>query len=406
MIAALLAAAAVALSPQAADVQLAAQHLRDDHPNLFRTLAPAAFDAAVADLGSRAGSLNDDELLVGLMRLAALPGARNGHTGIFPMDPGDRRGQHAYPTQLYAFSDGMYVVGQVGGRNLLRARLLAINGHPLDDVLAAVRPLVPHDNESTLELLAPAYLNTPEVLHGLHLVADLGPSRFTFERNGVTFDAELTPVTASAYARGIGDIAHPLVPQAITGRVPAYIARRNRTLWATKLASGRVYYLGYNEVTGDTYPASLRLLKAAKSKKLRAVIVDMRNNGGGDNQTYRPLVSAIARVGKTKRVVVLISRVTFSAAENFITELELTGKPIFVGEPSGGSPNLYGDSRPTLLPATGIVLHVAHIYWQLSSPDDDRLATDPRFPVALSSASFFAGRDPVLAAARSIALGR
>ena len=406
MIAALLSAAALALSPQAADVQLAAQHLRDDHPNLFRNLAPADFDAAVAELTARADTLNEDELLVGLMRLAALPGPRNGHTGIFPMDPGDREAQHAYPIQLYAFSDGVYVVGQVGGRNLLRARLVAIDGHPLDEVLAAVRPLVPHDNESTLELLALGYLNTPEVLHGLHLVPGIGPARFTFQRNGSRFDAELTPVTASSFARGIGDLAHPLLPQAITGRVPAYVARRKRALWETKLASGRIYYLGYNEVTVDTYPAAQRLLKAAKSKKLRAVIVDVRNNGGGDNRTYRPLVNAIQRVGKTKRVVVLISRVTFSAAENFITELERVAKPVFVGEPSGGSPNQYGDSVPTLLPATGLVLHVAHIYWELAAPDDDRLAIEPRVPVALSSASFFAGRDPVLAAARSVALGR
>lgn len=132
----------------------------------------------------------------------------------------------------------------------------------------------------------------------------------------------------------------------------------------------------------------------------------MRNNGGGDNRTYGPLVSAIRRVGRAKRVVVLISRVTFSAAENFVTELERVAKPVFVGEPSGGSPNLYGDSVPTLLPASGVVLHVAHVYWQLSSPDDARLATEPRVPVPLSSASFFAGRDPVLAAARTVALGR
>ncbi|HEY5661010.1 MAG TPA: hypothetical protein VIR59_09510 [Gaiellaceae bacterium] len=406
MIAALLTAAALALSPQAGDVQLAAQHLRDDHPNLFRSLSPTAFDASVADLTARADTLNDDELLVGLMRLAALPGPRNGHTGIFPMDPGDRRPQHAYPTQLYTFSDGTYVVGQIGGRNLLRARLVAINGHPLGDVLAAVRPLVPHDNDSTLALLAPGYLNTPEVLHGLQLVPDLGPTRFTFERAGRTFDAVLTPVTASRFARGLDDIAHPLIPQAITGRVPAYIARRKTALWATTLAAGRIYYLGYNAVTGDTFAASERLLRAAQSRKLRGVIVDLRLNGGGNNLTYRPLVNAIQRVGKTRRVVVLISRVTFSAAENFITELELRTKPVFVGEPSGGSPNLYGDSRPTLLPATGLVLHVASIYWQLSSPGDDRLATEPRVRVPLSSASFFAGRDPVLAAARSVVLGR
>ena len=86
MIATLLTAAALALSPQAADVQLAAQHLRDDHPNLFHDLLPARFDATVAALESQAAALNDDELLVGLMRLAALPGVRGptgGPKGVF-----------------------------------------------------------------------------------------------------------------------------------------------------------------------------------------------------------------------------------------------------------------------------------------------------------------------------------
>jgi len=403
VIAALLASAALALPPQAADVQLAAQHLRDDHPNVFHDLAPARFDAAVADLTGRADGLSQDELLVGLMRLAALPGVRDGHTGIFPLDPDNRRVLHAYPTRFYTFSDGVYVVGQADGADLLRARLIAVNGHPLDELLAAVRPLVPHDNDSTLTLRETTYLNTPEVLHGLHLVPHVGPTVFTFERGGVVFQKTLAPMTVDEYERLIGDLVHPLIPQAITGRVPVYVSLRNTRLWATKLASGRIYYLDYNEVTGDTYPAAQRLLKAAKNKKLRAVIVDLRNNGGGNNQTYHPLVSAIERVSRTKRVVVLISRVTFSAAENFATELEFVAHPLFVGEPSGGSPNLYGDTVQTLLPTSGLMLRVAHIYWELSSPDDARVAIDPQVPVPLSSADFFAGRDPVLAEAQSVA---
>ena len=405
MIAALLAAAAVAASsPPTADVQLAAQHLRDDHPNVFHDLAPARFDDAVSDLTERADRLSDDELLVGLMRLAALPGVRDGHTGIFPLDPANRRVLHAYPTRFYTFSDGVFVVGQADGADLLRARLVAVDGHPLDEVLAAVRPLVPHNNDSTLTLRETTYLNTPEVLHGLHLVPDTGPVPMTLERDGRVFEKTLAPLPVDAYERLIGDLVHPLIPQAIGSRPPAYITRRNDRLWTAKLAGGRIFYVGYNEVLGDTYAPAQRLLKAAKSRKLRAVIVDVRNNGGGDNRTYRPLVNAIARASKAKRVVVLISRTTFSAAENFITELELVAHPTFVGEPSGGSPNLYGDTVQTLLPASGLMLRVAHSYWELSSPDDARLAIDPRVPVPLSSADFFAGRDPVLAAARSAAL--
>jgi hypothetical protein len=367
MIGAILATLLVGLVPASApadDVQLAAQHLREDHPNLFHDLAPARFDTAVADLASNAESLDEDELLVGLMRLAALPGVRDGHTGIFPLNPANQRVLHAYPIRMYTFSDGTYVVGQAGGSDLLRAKVVAVNGRPLDDVLAAVKPLVPHDNDSTLTLRATTYLNTPEVLHGLGLVPDVGPVTFTFERDGRRFESQLQPLTVADYGRGIGDLVHPLIPQGITGTVPPFVARRGERLWTTTLKGGRVFYVGYNEILGSTWTASRRLLRAAKARRLRAVIVDLRNNGGGDNHTYVYLRDALQRVSRTKRVVVLLSRTTFSAAENFATELEGVARPVFVGEPSGGSPNLYGDTVNTLLPASGVQLRVAAIYWQ------------------------------------------
>jgi dienelactone hydrolase len=408
VIAALLASLLLALVPASArtdDVQLAAQHLRDDHPNLFHDLSSARFDAAVADLSASADSLDDDQLLVGLMRLGAMPGVRDGHTGIFPLNPANRRVLHAYPIRMYTFADGTYVVGQAGGSDLLRARVVAVNRHPVEDVIAAVSPLVPHDNDSTLKLRVTTFLNTPEVLHGLGLVPDLGPVTFTFERGGNSFAASLTPLTVPDYGRAIGDLAHPLLPQGITGAVPAYVARRNRQIWTTTLAGKRVFYIGYNETLVSTSAVARRMSKAAKSKRLRAVIVDLRNNGGGDNHTYAYLLDALRRASKTERIVVLISRVTFSAAENFATDLERVAHPIFVGEPSGGSPNLYGDTANTLLPASGVELRVAQIYWQKSSGDDPRIAIDPQVPVLLSSDAFFAGRDPALDAAVGAALG-
>ena len=240
MIASLLASLLLALAPASArtdDVQLAAQHLRDDHPNLFHDLSPAQFDAAVANLSAHADSLDDDQLLVGLMRLGAMPGVRDGHTGIFPLNPANRRLLHAYPIRMYTFADGTYVVGQAGGSDLLRARVVAVGGHPIEDVIAAVSPLVPHDNDSTLMLRVTTYLNTPEVLHGLGLVPDLGPVTFTFERGGNRFAASLTPLTVPEYGRGIGDLEHPLLPQGITAAPPAYVARRNQQIWTTTLAA-------------------------------------------------------------------------------------------------------------------------------------------------------------------------
>jgi hypothetical protein len=90
--------------------------------------------------------------------------------------------------------------------------------------------------------------------------------------------------------------------------------------------------------------------------------------------------------------------VTFSAAANFATDLEGSTSVIFAGEPMGGSPNLYGDTRPVDLEATGQTLYMATRYWERSTPDDERLTIEPDISVDLSSEDYFAGRDPVLEA--------
>jgi len=109
-------ARAQAEGARSADVRLLADHLLHDHPNLFHDLSRTTFETAVDDLAAHADALSEDELLVGLMRLAALPGVRDGHTGIFPLDPSHRRVLHVYPIRLYTFADGTYVVGQAGAR--------------------------------------------------------------------------------------------------------------------------------------------------------------------------------------------------------------------------------------------------------------------------------------------------
>jgi hypothetical protein len=87
-VATLLAAAALGAS----DATLLGEQLPQIHPH-----APTAFAAHAAALPE----LDDDQAVVAFMQL----GPRNGHTGIFPLDPGNRRAFHEYPLRPYEFAD-------------------------------------------------------------------------------------------------------------------------------------------------------------------------------------------------------------------------------------------------------------------------------------------------------------
>ena len=57
----------------AADVRALGAALEANHPDLFRNVSRVRFRSEVESLARRAPALSDNELLVGLMRIAASP---------------------------------------------------------------------------------------------------------------------------------------------------------------------------------------------------------------------------------------------------------------------------------------------------------------------------------------------
>jgi hypothetical protein len=384
------------------DVRTLMQRIRELHPHPFHATPEPVFQAAADSLATRAPTLTQDQLLVELMRFTTLLGERDGHSGIFPLDSAHRRVLHLFPLYLYKFSDGLFVVAAPGHRSLVGSKLLAIDGISAEELERQVRPLVPRDNEATRTDRFMSFMLTAEVLHGLGLRSGTGPARFTLQKPGAAAsEVTLAPATAAKYLR-LMEPAFPGFVYALPRRAaPLYLHRRGEDHYVTTIAHGRAVFVGYNLTLGGTFGDARKVLRLAKRKKVRRVIVDVRLNPGGDNHTYVDLLRALRSrsVNRPGRLVVLISRSTFSAAQNFITELERKTKAVFVGETSGGSPNLYGDVARVDLPTAGLTVNIAGIYWQKSFAGDTRVAIQPKVAVPLSSLAFFRNRDPVLAAA-------
>ena len=213
------------------------------HPDLFHDVPRATFRAEAAKLSDAAPELSRDELVVGVMRLAALPGARDGHTAVYPFDQ-HARGLHVYPLRLYDFADGLYAVGSIGPEDITGRRVTAIGDTPIDEVVELVRPLVPHDNASGFRWLLPEYVATAEVLRGLGIVEG---DTATFSFSDGT-EAALEPVDAGEVASTLGGAPAPLP----TGRDPVWLRELATDQWLTTLEGGKVVYLGYRLTTGPT----------------------------------------------------------------------------------------------------------------------------------------------------------
>jgi hypothetical protein len=364
------------------------------HPDPWHGLPRTTWVAAADAVKARIPLLTDDQALVELIRLAAMPGwaGRDGHTGIFP-----GAGTHEFPILLWQFSDGMVITAaRAPYEDLVGSRIETIEGRPVADVLALVEPLVPRDNPSTLLAYAPLYLRMSEVLAGLGVLDRAGPATFgVVSPSGATRSVEIAPINAE------DDMAwHGGDPLRLRAADALWLRDIAKPLWWTYLADSRTLYVQYNEVRGGIDGVADEILARARQADVDRVVVDLRNNGGGDNTTYRRLLDVIQdpAIDRPGHLDVLIGRLTFSAAANFATELEATTSASFVGEPMGGSPNLYGDARPTDLPYGGQVVYVASRYWQMSTAGDARITIEPSLAIPFSSEDYLAGLDPVLAA--------
>jgi hypothetical protein len=351
-----------AVSPDARnDVELLLTELERIHPNPYHAVSRAEMRAAADDLNARLSGLDDDQMLVELMRLVARLGERDGHAGVALFSKA-----HFYPYYLYNFSEGIFVVAAIKRPSLVGARLVAIAGRPVEEVLRLVEPLMTRDNAMTVKANAHYLLAAAEVLHGLGVMPTADRATFTFDLpSGSRTNLQLRPLTFAAWSRGLRS-AFPTFAYALPRRPkPLFVSQRGSDQWLTTLRRGRVVYLAYNSAQRNTFDTSERLLRLARKRRVTRVIVDLRNNGGGEIRTYGPLLDALrSKTVRRKKLVVILGRSTFSAAVHFAADVKRQTRAIFVGEPTGGSPNHYSDTDPVSLPVTGWTVGIPTIYYE------------------------------------------
>jgi hypothetical protein len=381
------------------DVQFLAHELERLHPRPFFALDPAEFQTAMEGFEAGVEGWDDERATAEFMRLVALVSRSglDGHTAAWPM-------QVEYlPVQLYSFADGWFVVGaDAGHEDLLGARVLAVGEHPLADVCRLLAPFLSHDNEWSLRARTALALTLPSLLRGAGIVnGDAIPLKLQL-RDGSTQERRLLG-TGRADLRPWGGRFARSQPPAGGAR---WLEGRERAFRAEVLESERALYVQYNAVlpadeAGQTLRAfAAELVRTFEQRGLERVVLDVRSNAGGDSSTFGPLIEALAgnpAIDRRGALFALIGRATFSAGGNFVVALRKATHVILVGEPMGGAPNHFGDAEELTLPHhAALLLRISTREHRYAEAGQDERVLAPDLPIALASADYFAGRDPVL----------
>lgn len=368
--------------------------LRREHRNLFHTVSPDAFDRVVRALHGRIPWLPGHEIVVEMARIVTLVG--DGHTVLrLTETPGFRR----YPIEIERFSDGLFVRTIGPGNEAVGARVIAIGETPAEEAYALMRPIVSRDNEMGMAATAPALLAIPEILHARRLVPDMESATYTVQlTDGALMTLTIQP--APALPDGLVDM------RAGSGSEAPLWLRNRAANWYEHLPEDGALYVAFNQVRdSDDQPLVAffeEIFTVIEQQQIDRLILDIRRNSGGNNLLNRPLVHHLIRCDRVNRwggLFAIIGRHTFSAAMNLAVDLERHTRVLFAGEPTGSSPNHYGEVGQITLPHSGLSISVSTLWWQMSDPIDDRPWIVPDLPARLSSGDYAHNHDPSLDAA-------
>ena len=356
----------------------------------------------------RLPALNPDERTVGLLELVAL--LRDGHNGV--AYPCGSSGPTNYPLRFRIDSAGIWVERAApAAAGLVGARLVSIEGHPIRDVWARVMPVISHDQDNIgkAKMRGSMYLTCARVLHGLRLAKSNERARFAFARASTLLDTVMTPVPTdwwSLYGSAPSDWA-----DAQATRVkPLWLSHPDLAYWSQYLPERRALYVQVNEIQ-EGYQSEHNLPKESiadfwdgvrafvDSMYVDRLVIDVRRNGGGNNNLIKPIVVDVVRAAKVDRpghLFVLTGPTTFSAAQNLVNRLQLYAEPVFVGEPTGENVNFYSDAEDIVLPNTQLRVAISAVLWQDFDQRDARRFTAPQLSAPMTFDDYVYGRDAAL----------
>jgi hypothetical protein len=378
------------------DLDTLAVQLPQRHPNLFFRTTPQVFDRAVAGLRDAIPSLPDTDIMVGMAGIVALAG--DGHTNLFlTQRPAAFR---MLPLRVKWFADGLFVTAAAAPYiRALGARVTAIGDQAAEDAYQAVAGIISHENDIWARETSPDYLVNADILRALHIVPSSDIVTFTFEdRDGNAFSLDLASLDPGAPAPPLS-----AAPDPATGFTPLYLQHRDRNYWFTYVESSRTLYFAYNacQQMADLPFARFndQFWATFDSRPVERFIIDLRNNTGGDSSILLPfLLAGVARQPQFTGVqtYVVIGGRTFSSAVINAVQMK-QGPVIFVGQPSGGSPNSYGEVQALILPNSQLRVSYSTRYFSFPNFPPGSLLPDVTVPVY--SSDYFARHDPFLAAA-------
>ena len=376
------------LRPWREDLQSLVRQVADRRPTFFTALSDSQFFGAAQRLDRALPNLSPTQAATELSQLVSLIGLRAPSRGV-PAVLADRASPRL-PIRLYDFADGIFVTDAHGPhRQLVGKRVVAIADKPIEDIVAALDPLVARDDFQAPVRTLPLHLVSVGALYALGVMPRPAQTEITVARpNGRLEKRRLTAMSAPFYAqwtrRRLWGL--PVRPATLRLRDPW------TPLWHASLADPSILYIQVNRLAPSVDQPLQAIAAAASNDPPAATVIDLRSNGDPETAPYGPFFRQLAALLKHPPDHPVFVLVAGRGQRNIARHV--AGNAVVVHEnPPGPSPSLDA-IRPIVLPNSGIAIHLSHRSWTRRPPAVPR---PPKRPYTLKIRDFLTNNDPALA---------
>lgn len=388
------------------DLEYIKTELPRRHKDLFHRLDKEKFYSEIEKLDKQLPGLTANRAALEFERIVGL--ARDGHTWTSPVFAENMKFR-LFPYALYTFSDGIFVrKASPEYKDIIGSKVLKVGKHTIKEAYEIVAPYMSTDNEMGQMEYVPRYLAIPEVLYALGISEDPDKVVLELEKGGRVFKKEIgLPEGQDNLIRAVRARIKDW-PDASDGAErlkPLNLQNVDQMLWYEHVPEKDLLYVRMTSVLNDKEQTLEqfweKVFAEADAKKPEKLVLDLRYNGGGNNQLVTPIIKGIVKrewLDKEGHFFVVIGRQTFSAAQNLTNMLEKWTNAIFVGEPTASHVNMYGDALSYNLPNSGLLLRISELFWQNMHARDERKWTAPQVVAELSFADYVKNVDPALEA--------
>lgn len=385
-----------------ADIKFFRDEFPKLHVNPFHALSRARFDAELDALSNDLPKLPGEQIVARFMRLIAE--VRDGHCSLAN---DTLLSSDAIPLRFGIYSDGVLIQsGLKEYQEIVGGRVVKIGNTPIAEALKRLDTVAWGDrgNEMSRKDTASFLMSLPWVLRGLGIVDKMEKIPLTVNIAGREVAADVVPVAPS---RGFFRSAERIFAyRTASNPLPSYLKEPENFYRFDFLPESKTIYAQINVIQNkpngeETITAfSRRLFAAADEGKAEKLVLDLRLNTGGNSFLNKPIVTGMirSRLNERGKLFVIIGRRTYSAAQNLVNELEKYSNAIFVGEPTGSSPNMYGDPATLVLPNSHIGFRVPTRWHQQAELGalDSRVWTEPEIYAEPTAADYVANNDPAM----------